>query len=215
MLLQLDAQTAAGCHIVRSSWQMALHVPKRATGRARSTHGVRLNVGSEAAASQALAADRRSSARAGATRRTRGRRRAGRARAIPKTELSDLVVPKRTLARRRSDKELLTVEETDKALRLKRVATLAEQVFGEPAKAHRWMRKPKRGLSGETPLAFLASEKRRTHRRGNVGAHRTRHLRLIGRYEALANFSTRRSVWPKADCSSGRWHSAGAAGLSI
>jgi putative toxin-antitoxin system antitoxin component (TIGR02293 family) len=73
-------------------------------------------------------------------------------------ELSDLVVPKRTLARRRSGNELLTVEETDKALRLKRIAALAEQVFGNRAKAHRWMRKPKRSLSGEAPLAYLASE---------------------------------------------------------
>ncbi len=73
-------------------------------------------------------------------------------------ELSDLVVPKRTLARRRSENELLTVEETDKALRLRRIAALAEQVFADRAKAHRWMRKPKRSLSGETPLAFLASE---------------------------------------------------------
>ena len=73
-------------------------------------------------------------------------------------ELSDLVVPKRTLARRRSDNELLTVEETDKALRLGRIATLAEKVFGDPAKAHRWLRKAKRSLGGETPVAFLASE---------------------------------------------------------
>jgi len=73
-------------------------------------------------------------------------------------ELSDLVVPKRTLARRRSDNELLTVEETDKALRLKRIADQAERVFGDRAKAHRWMRKPKRSLAGETPLAYLASE---------------------------------------------------------
>ena len=73
-------------------------------------------------------------------------------------ELSDLVVPKRTLARRRPDNELLTVEETDKALRLKRIAALAEEVFGDPAKAHRWMRKSKRSLSGEAPLAYLASE---------------------------------------------------------
>jgi putative toxin-antitoxin system antitoxin component (TIGR02293 family) len=73
-------------------------------------------------------------------------------------ELFELVVPKRTLARRRSGKELLTIEETDKALRLKRVATLAEQVFGDRAKAHRWLRKPKRELQGETPLAYLASE---------------------------------------------------------
>lgn len=74
------------------------------------------------------------------------------------TELSNLVVPKRTLARRRSDKELLTIEETDKALRLKRIATLAERVFGDRAKANRWLRKPKRQLRGEAPLAFLASE---------------------------------------------------------
>jgi putative toxin-antitoxin system antitoxin component (TIGR02293 family) len=74
------------------------------------------------------------------------------------TELSELVVPKRTLARRRADNEPLTVEETDKALRLQRIAALGEQVFGDRAKAHRWMRKPKRSLGGETPLAYLASE---------------------------------------------------------
>jgi putative toxin-antitoxin system antitoxin component (TIGR02293 family) len=73
-------------------------------------------------------------------------------------ELSALVVPKRTLARRRSDKELLSIEETDKALRLKRIASLAEKVFDDPAKAHRWMRKAKRSLAGEAPLAYLASE---------------------------------------------------------
>ena len=73
-------------------------------------------------------------------------------------EVSALVVPKRTLARRRSDKELLSIEETDKALRLKRIASLAEKVFDDPAKAHRWMRKAKRSLAGEPPLAYLASE---------------------------------------------------------
>jgi putative toxin-antitoxin system antitoxin component (TIGR02293 family) len=73
-------------------------------------------------------------------------------------ELSQLVVPKRTLARRRSENALLTIEETDKALRLKRIAILAEKIFGDPTKAQRWMRKPKRGLSGATPLAYLASE---------------------------------------------------------
>jgi putative toxin-antitoxin system antitoxin component (TIGR02293 family) len=73
-------------------------------------------------------------------------------------EIFDLVIPKRTLARRRAGNELLTVEETDKALRLKRIAVHAERVFGDPAKAHRWLRKPKRLLQGETPLAFLASE---------------------------------------------------------
>lgn len=73
-------------------------------------------------------------------------------------EIFDLVVPKRTLARRRAEGSLLTVEESDKALRLKRIALHAERVFGDPVKAHRWLRKPKQALSGATPLAFLASE---------------------------------------------------------
>ena len=73
-------------------------------------------------------------------------------------EIFTLVVPKRTLARRRAADEPLTVEETDKALRLARIAVQAERVFGEPEKAHRWLRKAKRELKGETPLAYLASE---------------------------------------------------------
>ena len=73
-------------------------------------------------------------------------------------EIFALVVPKRTLARRKAANEPLTVEETDKALRLERVAVQAERVFGEPEKAHRWLRKAKRELQGETPLAYMASE---------------------------------------------------------
>ena len=73
-------------------------------------------------------------------------------------EIFALVVPKRTLARRKAAHESLTVEETDKALRLARIAVQAERVFGEPEKAHRWLRKAKRELNGETPLAYLASE---------------------------------------------------------
>ena len=79
-------------------------------------------------------------------------------RGYSENELFLLVVPKRTLARRKAANEPLTVEETDKALRLERIAVQAERVFGEPEKAHRWLRKPKRALQGETPLAYLASE---------------------------------------------------------
>ena len=73
-------------------------------------------------------------------------------------EIFALVVPKRTLARRKAVNEPLTIEETDKLKRLERIAVQAERTFGDPAKAHRWLRKPKRALSGETPLAYLASE---------------------------------------------------------
>jgi putative toxin-antitoxin system antitoxin component (TIGR02293 family) len=73
-------------------------------------------------------------------------------------EISALVVPKRTLARRCAANEPLTVAETDKALRLRRIAMHAERVFGDPAKAYRWLRKPKHALKGATPVQFLASE---------------------------------------------------------
>jgi putative toxin-antitoxin system antitoxin component (TIGR02293 family) len=73
-------------------------------------------------------------------------------------EIHMFVVPKRTLARRLSDGEPLTIEETDKAVRLARVDRLGANVFGDAAKAHRWLRKPKKALGGETPLAYLATE---------------------------------------------------------
>lgn len=73
-------------------------------------------------------------------------------------EIQRFVVPKRTLARRFEKNEVLTVEETDKAVRLARVDKLAAKVFGDAEKAHRWLRKPKSSLSGETPLAYLSTE---------------------------------------------------------
>lgn len=73
-------------------------------------------------------------------------------------EIYSLVVPKRTLARRTAEKQLLSAEETDRAVRLARVGKMAEQVFGSVEKAHRWLRKPKPSLEGETPLNYLASE---------------------------------------------------------
>ena len=73
-------------------------------------------------------------------------------------EIFALVVPKRTFARRVKRREPLTVEETDRAVRLARVAELAERIFGDKEKAHRWLRKPKRTLGQAAPLTYLASE---------------------------------------------------------
>ena len=49
-------------------------------------------------------------------------------------------------------------QKADRVIRIARVAALAEQIFGDKAKADRWMRKPKRALGGATPLACLASK---------------------------------------------------------
>ncbi len=73
-------------------------------------------------------------------------------------EIDELVIPKRTLARRRAAREKLTIEETDKAFRLARIAIEADRVFDNPEKSSRWLRKPNAALGGHTPLSLLKSE---------------------------------------------------------
>ena len=73
-------------------------------------------------------------------------------------ELTAIVIPERTLARRKKAGEPLTVDETERALRLARIATEAERVFADPAKAARWLRKPNRVLNLQTPLTLLETE---------------------------------------------------------
>jgi putative toxin-antitoxin system antitoxin component (TIGR02293 family) len=55
------------------------------------------------------------------------------------------------------DGEIL-VWKSDRALTLARIATLAERVFGNRAKADDWFRKPSRTLGGSTPLHLLQTE---------------------------------------------------------
>jgi putative toxin-antitoxin system antitoxin component (TIGR02293 family) len=73
-------------------------------------------------------------------------------------EVYGLIVPRRTLAHRRAKREPLSREESDKAVRVARITSLAEQTFGESDRAWRWMRKPKRRFQGRTPIEMLASE---------------------------------------------------------
>lgn len=73
-------------------------------------------------------------------------------------EIEELVIPKRTLARRKAKREPLTAEETDKALRLARISAEADRVFGDPSKADRWLRRPNPVFHGKTPLELLKTE---------------------------------------------------------
>lgn len=73
-------------------------------------------------------------------------------------EAYGLVVPRRTLAHRRAKREPLSREESDKAVRVARITSLAEQTFGESDRAWRWMRKSKRRFQGRTPIEMLATE---------------------------------------------------------
>jgi putative toxin-antitoxin system antitoxin component (TIGR02293 family) len=73
-------------------------------------------------------------------------------------EVYGLIVPRRTLAHRRAKREPLSREESDKAVRVARITSLAEQTFGELDRAWRWMRKPKRRFQGRTPIEIIATE---------------------------------------------------------
>ena len=73
-------------------------------------------------------------------------------------EIYRLIVPRRTLVHRKTRREPLTHEESDRAVRIARIASLAEEVFGDDEKAARWLRKPKSRFEGRTPLDLLGTE---------------------------------------------------------
>ncbi len=73
-------------------------------------------------------------------------------------EIHEFILPRRTLVHRRSRKEPLTREESDRAVRMARIASLAEEVFGEDERAGRWLRKPKERFEGRTPLAMAQTD---------------------------------------------------------
>jgi putative toxin-antitoxin system antitoxin component (TIGR02293 family) len=73
-------------------------------------------------------------------------------------EIYRFIVPRRTLVHRKTRHEPLTHEESDRAVRMARITSLAEEVFGDDAKASRWLRKPKVRFDQKTPLEMLRSE---------------------------------------------------------
>ena len=73
-------------------------------------------------------------------------------------EIYTYIVPRRTLVHRKSKREPLTHDESDRAVRIARIASLAEEVFGDDAKAGRWLRKIKERFDGRTPLEVSRTE---------------------------------------------------------
>jgi len=74
------------------------------------------------------------------------------------SEVHSLVLPARTLKHRKEKKQPLSIEETDRALRLAKVLALAEQAFANREKALGWLRRSNQRLNGRAPLDMLRSE---------------------------------------------------------
>ncbi len=68
-----------------------------------------------------------------------------------------LVLPGRTLARRKVEGRFRP-EESDRLVRLGRIAALAEETLGDSAKAASWLRRPNRALANESPIRQLDTD---------------------------------------------------------
>ncbi|MGS1097580.1 type II RES/Xre toxin-antitoxin system antitoxin [Aquamicrobium terrae] len=73
-------------------------------------------------------------------------------------EIEKFVIPQRTRRHRADRQQPLTVDESDRAVRLLRIQSLAEQTFGDRDKANTWLRRPLLELGGEAPLAVAQTE---------------------------------------------------------
>ncbi|GMR07426.1 MAG: DUF2384 domain-containing protein [Gammaproteobacteria bacterium] len=73
-------------------------------------------------------------------------------------DMEHLVMPRRTLQRRIKHHQRLEPDESGRMVRVARVLTFADEVFGNPEKASRWLHKPKRNLNGQTPIEVLDTE---------------------------------------------------------
>jgi putative toxin-antitoxin system antitoxin component (TIGR02293 family) len=67
-------------------------------------------------------------------------------------EVADYVIPPRTRRHRKLRRERLTVDESDRLVRLTRIQAMAEDVFGNAEKANGWLREGLGILDGRAPL---------------------------------------------------------------
>ena len=77
---------------------------------------------------------------------------------LERAEIEDAVIPSRTLQHRRSRRERLTLEESDRVLRVIRVLSSAEAVYGSRERALAWLRRPNPRLDGRAPLSLLKTD---------------------------------------------------------
>ena len=73
-------------------------------------------------------------------------------------EIGRFIIPERTQRHRKAKRQPLTVEESDRVVRLMRIQALTEDVFGDVEKANRWLRENLAILDGKAPLEVARTE---------------------------------------------------------
>jgi len=125
-----------------------------ATGRFVTVKGVRTKV---VAAHKTAVMNERASMRAPQLRSRAVVRLADKLLVSPEVVLNVSDISERTFQRRQANHALLTEAESDRVLRIARVAREAERVFGDSGKASRWLSSESRIL-GAKPLDLLATD---------------------------------------------------------
>lgn len=74
------------------------------------------------------------------------------------SEIAATVIAPRTLKHRNARGENLSDEETDRLVRVARILSLAEKVFGNHAKALLWLRTADDRIGNRTPVSMLRTE---------------------------------------------------------
>ncbi len=70
----------------------------------------------------------------------------------------DFIIPPRTLSHRKSKGERLTLDESDRAMRVARLLALADAVFGDHTKALVWLNAPAGLFAGKSGFELRGSE---------------------------------------------------------
>jgi putative toxin-antitoxin system antitoxin component (TIGR02293 family) len=76
---------------------------------------------------------------------------------LTRDEANELIIPRRTLLRRKQNGQRLTLEESDKLSRITRLTIRGAETFGSSEDAVQWLRESNGALAGRMPLDLLRS----------------------------------------------------------
>jgi putative toxin-antitoxin system antitoxin component (TIGR02293 family) len=81
-----------------------------------------------------------------------------RKRGVTDRDIAALIIKPRTLSHRRAQRSRLTVDESDRAVRLARARAFAEEAFADTHKADRWLHRELTALEGRRPIDLIRTQ---------------------------------------------------------
>ena len=79
-------------------------------------------------------------------------------RGLTRNEVFGTIIPLRTWKHRKSRREPLSREESERAIRTAKILARAQAVLGDEEAALDWLRTPKRRFEGRSPIQMLSTE---------------------------------------------------------